>query len=79
MFCPLLNCLIKPKNLLRWSPSSKSWFTDLKVSRISMKLPMTYEKMATPNSKMNAVSILSELFLGYMSPNPTVDREVNAK
>ena len=44
-----------------------------------MKIPMMYEKMATPNSKIKAVSSLSELLHGWKSPKPIVEREVNAK
>jgi len=35
--------------------------------------------MATPKRRMNAQNILSKSFLGFKSPNPTVDSEVKAK
>lgn len=44
-----------------------------------MKFPMMYEKMATPNKSINAPKNLSTFPLGVKSPNPTVERLVNAK
>ena len=35
--------------------------------------------METPNNKINAHMSLSRSLLGLKSPNPTVDKEVNAK
>ena len=40
---------------------------------------MTYEKIATPKRRMNAQMNLSMLLFGLKSPNPTVERDVNAK
>jgi len=34
--------------------------------------------MATPNININETNILSKSLLGARSPNPTVDKEVNA-
>jgi hypothetical protein len=44
-----------------------------------MKMPMMYEKIATPNIRTNAQMTLSMSFLGAKSPNPTVDSEVKEK
>tara|TARA_B110000285_G_C15039611_1_gene571132 strand:+ start:834 stop:1016 length:183 start_codon:yes stop_codon:yes gene_type:complete len=46
---------------------------------ISIKLPMIYEKTATPNKSIAHVKILSGLDLGLKSPKPTVDRDVKEK
>ena len=48
------------------------------MSKISMKIPIMYEKMATPKRRMKEQTTLSESLLGLKSPNPTVDKEVNA-
>ena len=40
---------------------------------------MIYEKIATPNNNIKAMKIRSKSLFGYKSPNPTVDRDVNAK
>jgi len=37
------------------------------------------EKMATPKSKTNEQHNRSKSLLGWKSPKPTVDKEVNAK
>jgi hypothetical protein len=42
-------------------------------------LPINTEKMATPNNNINDPSNLSIFDLGFISPNPTVDKDVNAK
>lgn len=42
-------------------------------------MPKTYENIATPVIKMKAHINRSGLFLGWRSPNPTVERDVNAK
>jgi len=38
-----------------------------------------YENMATPETSINAVKILSKSLLGLKSPKPTVESEVKAK
>jgi hypothetical protein len=43
-----------------------------------MKLPIIYEKIATPPKRINAQSALSELEVGKKSPNPTVLKVVKA-
>ena len=40
---------------------------------------MNTEKMATPNNNINDPSNLSMFDLGFISPNPTVAKDVNAK
>jgi hypothetical protein len=42
-------------------------------------LPIKTEKIATPNNNINAPNNLSIFDLGFISPNPTVDKDVNAK
>jgi len=37
------------------------------------------ENILTPIKRKKAIAILSKLVSGYMSPNPTVVNEVNAK
>ena len=44
-----------------------------------MKTPMIYENIATPETSIKEVKILSKSLLGLKSPNPTVDKLVNAK
>jgi hypothetical protein len=43
-----------------------------------MKFPIIKENIATPNSNIIAQKNLSASFLGWKSPNPTVDKDVNA-
>lgn len=40
---------------------------------------MINEKIATPNSRIKAQNSRSASLLGWKSPKPTVEREVNAK
>jgi len=72
-----LNLWSNPKNLVRLSPSSRSSLRVLIYSRISIKLPIIYEKIATPKSNMAEQKILSNSLLGLKSPNPTVVNDVN--
>jgi len=46
---------------------------------LSKKNDKIVEKIATPNKSILAPTSLSILLLGYKSPNPTVDSDVNAK
>lgn len=46
---------------------------------MSIKSPIIIENIATPNSNIKAQNNLSGLDLGLKSPNPTVDKLVNAK
>jgi hypothetical protein len=42
-----------------------------------MKTPIMYENTATPNKRIAATTTLSKSLLGFKSPNPTVERDVN--
>ena len=64
-------------NLSNFSASSNTALSR-KAKTISMKVPMKPEKRATPNPKMMTQKILSIEFLGDISPNPMVDKDVKA-
>jgi len=46
---------------------------------ILLKFSITTEKTATPKKRIKAHKSLSASFLGWKSPNPTVDKDVNEK
>jgi hypothetical protein len=61
------------------SPSSKLALTDLNELRISIKMPIIYENIKTPNSNSIEPNALSKSFTGLKSPSPTVESDVKAK
>jgi hypothetical protein len=73
-----LNLFIRPNHFERFSPSLNSELRFYIETRISIKLPMIYEKIATPPKRIKAQRALSELEVGKKSPNPTVLKVVKA-
>ena len=72
----MLNLFKVPINLARLSKSSRSAWTDITVSVVSIKLFIMNENIATPISRTNAIKNCSNAFTGAKSPKPTVDNEV---